>query len=102
MGCSWFLRLLLLSMLLNLILSVSQGDTLFPLMFFLPSFSSALFFFPCCEFSGMGRNMVENVGLEESSAQLESRGMIEIMDYKEPGPNTNPRAAFIFCPPPQP
>ncbi|KAK8711082.1 hypothetical protein V6N13_146382 [Hibiscus sabdariffa] len=79
MGCSWFLRLLLLSMLLNLILSVSQG---------------------------MGRNMVENVELEESSAQMEfadtSRGMIEIMDYKEPGPNTNPRTAFIFCPPPQP
>ncbi|KAK8587794.1 hypothetical protein V6N13_086767 [Hibiscus sabdariffa] len=44
MGCSRFFKLLLLSMLLNLILSVSQG---------------------------MGRNMVQSVEVEESSAQLE-------------------------------
>ncbi|KAK9036062.1 hypothetical protein V6N11_078083 [Hibiscus sabdariffa] len=76
MGPSWFLKLILLSMLL--ILSSSS--------------------------QGFGRILME---LEESTAQLEefadrSREMIEIMDYKDPGPNTNPRTGYIFCPPPQP
>ncbi|MBA0570082.1 hypothetical protein Golob_003768, partial [Gossypium lobatum] len=40
--------------------------------------------------------MMETVALEEPPAQLEekadtSREMIEIMDYKDPGPNVNPR-----------
>ncbi|KAK8479484.1 hypothetical protein V6N13_021087 [Hibiscus sabdariffa] len=79
MGRSWFLQLILLSMLL-ILSSTSQG---------------------------FGRILMDNVEIEESTAQLEefadrSREMIEIMDYKDPGPNTNPRTGYIFCPPPQP
>ncbi|TYI05816.1 hypothetical protein ES332_A10G116000v1 [Gossypium tomentosum] len=78
MGRSCFLNLLLLSMLL--LLSFSQGFSI--------------------------REMMETVEFEESTAQLEenadtSREMIEIMDYKDPGPNVNPRAGYIFSPPPQ-
>ncbi|KAB2056038.1 hypothetical protein ES319_A11G077200v1 [Gossypium barbadense] len=80
MGGSWFLKLLLISMLF--ILSFSQG---------------------------LGRKWMENnVELQDYSVQLEqeyaerAREMIEIMDYKEPGPNTNPRTSYIFGPPPQP
>ncbi|KAH1047794.1 hypothetical protein J1N35_038578 [Gossypium stocksii] len=79
MGRSCFLNLLLLSMLL--LLSFSQGFSI--------------------------RKMVETVEFEESTAQLEqenadtSREMIEIMDYKDPGPNVNPRTGYIFSPPPQ-
>ncbi|KAB2061731.1 hypothetical protein ES319_A10G105900v1 [Gossypium barbadense] len=78
MGRSCFLNLLLLSMLL--LLSFSQGFSI--------------------------REMMETVEFEESTAQLEenadtSREMIEIMDYKDPGPNVNPRTGYIFSPPPQ-
>ncbi|MBA0869970.1 hypothetical protein Goshw_005930 [Gossypium schwendimanii] len=78
MGRSCFLYLLLLSMLL--LLSFSQGFSI--------------------------RKMMETVAFEESPAQLEekadtSREMIEIMDYKDPGPNVNPRTGYIFSPPPQ-
>ncbi|MBA0753756.1 hypothetical protein Gogos_020051 [Gossypium gossypioides] len=78
MGRSCFLYLLLLSMLL--LLSFSQGFSI--------------------------RKMMETVAFEESTAQLEenadtSREMIEIMDYKDPGPNVNPRTGYIFSPPPQ-
>ncbi|KAG4179315.1 hypothetical protein ERO13_A10G100200v2 [Gossypium hirsutum] len=79
MGRSCFLNLLLLSMLL--LLSFSQGFSI--------------------------RKMMETVEFEESTAQLEqenadtSREMIEIMDYKDPGPNVNPRTGYIFSPPPQ-
>ncbi|MBA0620784.1 hypothetical protein Godav_006461 [Gossypium davidsonii] len=41
-----------------------------------------------------------NVQLEECAER--AREMIEIMDYKEPGPNTNPRTSYIFGLPPQP
>ncbi|KAK8586835.1 hypothetical protein V6N12_021359 [Hibiscus sabdariffa] len=74
MGRSWFLKLLLLSMLL--LLSFPQGH---------------------------GRKVSEAVGFEELiSAEefAESRGMAEMMDYKDPGPNTNPKAGFIISPPP--
>ncbi|XVF60559.1 hypothetical protein PTKIN_Ptkin08bG0057700 [Pterospermum kingtungense] len=75
MCCSWFLKLLV-SMLL--IISFSQV---------------------------FGGKVMETVEFGESSAQLEefadtSREMIEIMDYKDPGPNTNPKAGYIFTPPP--
>ncbi|XWS32881.1 hypothetical protein CRYUN_Cryun22dG0028600 [Craigia yunnanensis] len=75
MGRSWFLKLLLLSMLVVL---YSQG---------------------------FGRKVMETVEFEESTAQLEefadtSREMIEIMDYKDPGPNVNPKTGYIFSPPP--
>ncbi|TYG44215.1 hypothetical protein ES288_D11G080100v1 [Gossypium darwinii] len=79
MGGSWFLKLLLLSMLF--IFSFSQG---------------------------LGRKWMENnVEFQDYSVQLEefaekAREMMEIMDYKEPGPNTNPRTSYIFGPPPQP
>ncbi|XWS30247.1 hypothetical protein CRYUN_Cryun24cG0100100 [Craigia yunnanensis] len=77
MGRSWFLKLLL-SMLL--IIFFSQG---------------------------FGRKVMETVEFEESTAQLErefadtSREIIEIMDYKDPGPNINPKTGYIFSPPPQ-
>ncbi|KAK6280080.1 hypothetical protein POUND7_020347 [Theobroma cacao] len=76
MGRSWFLKLLLLSMLLVL---SSQG---------------------------FGRKVMETVEFEESTAQSgefadTSREMIEIMDYKDPGPNINPKTGYIFSPPPQ-
>ncbi|KAG4115803.1 hypothetical protein ERO13_D12G128666v2 [Gossypium hirsutum] len=69
MGGSWFLKLLLHSMLF--ILSFSQG---------------------------LSRNWMEN----NEECVERAREMIEIMDYKEPGPNTNPRTSYIFGPPPQP
>ncbi|KAB2008406.1 hypothetical protein E1A91_D10G101000v1 [Gossypium mustelinum] len=79
MGRSCFLYLLLLSMLL--LLSFSQGFSI--------------------------RKMMETVAFEEPTAQLEQENadtsgeMIEIMDYKDPGPNVNPRTGYIFSPPPQ-
>ncbi|GMI67027.1 hypothetical protein HRI_000372000 [Hibiscus trionum] len=57
---------------------------------------------------GFSRILMENAEPEESTAQSEQefadryRETIGIMDYKEPGPNTNPRTGYIFCPPPQP
>ncbi|MFQ6637208.1 hypothetical protein Gotur_013738 [Gossypium turneri] len=76
---SWFLKLLLLSMLF--ILSFSQGLS--------------------------KKWMENNVEFREYNVQLEecaerAREMIEITDYKEPGPNTNSRTSYIFGPPPQP
>ncbi|OMO79311.1 hypothetical protein CCACVL1_13766 [Corchorus capsularis] len=49
---------------------------------------------------------METVEFEEPTAELEefadtSREMIEIMDYKDPGPNVNPKTGYIFSPPPQ-
>ncbi|XVF14289.1 hypothetical protein REPUB_Repub09cG0046000 [Reevesia pubescens] len=75
MGRSWFLKLLLISMLL--VFSFSQG---------------------------FGRKVMETVEFEESTAQLKesadtSREMTEIMDYKDPGPNINPKTGYIFSPP---
>ncbi|KAK8268648.1 hypothetical protein V6Z11_D11G080000 [Gossypium hirsutum] len=54
-----------------------------------------------------GKWMENHVEFREYNVQLEEfaergREMIEIMDYKEPGPNTNPRSSYIFGPPPQP
>ncbi|KAK8264968.1 hypothetical protein V6Z11_D12G145100 [Gossypium hirsutum] len=71
MGGSWFLKLLLHSMLF--ILSFSQGIG-WRIMF----------------------------SFENTTFNWRAREMIEIMDYKEPGPNTNPRTSYIFGPPPQP
>ncbi|TYJ08502.1 hypothetical protein E1A91_A11G079200v1 [Gossypium mustelinum] len=79
MGGSWFLKLLLLS------------------MFFILSFSQ-----------GLGRKWMENnVEFQDYNVQLEefaerAREMMEIMDYKQPEPNTNPRTSYIFGSPPQP
>ncbi|XVF58289.1 hypothetical protein PTKIN_Ptkin07bG0053000 [Pterospermum kingtungense] len=75
MGRSWFLKLLL-SMLV--------------VLFFSPGFS---------------RKVMETVEFEQSTAQLEefadtSREMIEIMDYKDPGPNVNPKTGYMLSPPP--
>ncbi|KAK8556868.1 hypothetical protein V6N13_064863 [Hibiscus sabdariffa] len=80
MGRSCFLKLLLLSMLLLLSFSRGQGFC--------------------------ARKLMETVEFEESTALLQenaetSRGMIEIMDYKDPGPNVNPKTGYIFSPPPQ-
>ncbi|XVE83763.1 hypothetical protein DITRI_Ditri16bG0112700 [Diplodiscus trichospermus] len=79
MGRSSFLKLILLSMVL--ILSFSRG---------------------------FGTKIMGTVDqFEESTAQLQeefagtSREMIEVMDYKDPGPNTNPKTGYILGPPPQ-
>ncbi|KAL5805585.1 hypothetical protein ACOSQ4_028318 [Xanthoceras sorbifolium] len=59
-----------------------------------------------CFFShGFGRQLMETVDFEASSVQVkegggESREMMEVSDYNDPGPNTNPRAGYIFSPPP--
>ncbi|TYG44216.1 hypothetical protein ES288_D11G080200v1 [Gossypium darwinii] len=111
MGGSWFLKLLLLSMLF--ILSFSQDITLFlfhvccccfVFLLFLSIFTLC-FVFRCLGLSG--KWMENHVEFREYNVQLEEfaergREMIEIMDYKEPGPNTNPRSSYIFGPPPQP
>ncbi|KAK9194838.1 hypothetical protein WN944_005545 [Citrus x changshan-huyou] len=34
-------------------------------------------------------------------AGAEPREMMELMDYKDPGPNTNPKSGFMLSPPPQ-
>ncbi|KAK8710144.1 hypothetical protein V6N13_145483 [Hibiscus sabdariffa] len=70
MGGSWFLKLLL-SMLL--LLSFPQGH---------------------------GRKVLEAAVGFSAEEFAESRGMAEMMDYKDPGPNTNPKAGFIISPPP--
>ncbi|KAK9272610.1 hypothetical protein L1049_002985 [Liquidambar formosana] len=54
---------------------------------------------------GFGRKVMATVEFEDSTVPLEEtagkpREMIESMDYKDPGPNTNPRAGYMFSPPP--
>ncbi|KAF8399489.1 hypothetical protein HHK36_015355 [Tetracentron sinense] len=44
-------------------------------------------------------NEVSTVLTEENSET--AREMIEVMDYKDPGPNTNPKTGYLLCPPPQ-
>ncbi|GMJ08806.1 hypothetical protein HRI_004549800 [Hibiscus trionum] len=77
MGRSCFLKSLLVSMLLLLSFSQDQGF---------------------CT-----RKLMEAVEFENSTAQLEESAgtMIEIMDYKDPEPNVNPKTGYIFNPPPQ-
>ncbi|KAK1552527.1 hypothetical protein Q3G72_018770 [Acer saccharum] len=59
-----------------------------------------------CFSHGFGRQLMVTGEFEDSStvqvqeARGESREMIEVMDYKDPGPNTNPKAGYIFSPPP--
>ncbi|KAK9271741.1 hypothetical protein L1049_002104 [Liquidambar formosana] len=55
---------------------------------------------------GFGRKVMATVEHEDSTVLLEEtegkpREMIESMDYKDPGPNTNPKAGYMFSPPPQ-
>ncbi|KAK4805064.1 hypothetical protein SAY86_004881 [Trapa natans] len=78
MGRSCFLWILLIAVLLAV--SVSQGS---------------------------GRKMMESAEHETSSAQFEetggnSRVMIEVMDYADPGPNVNPRTGIALSPPTPP
>jgi len=47
---------------------------------------------------------METVEHEDSGVQMEetvgeSREMMEVMDYKDPGPNTNPKTGYVFSPP---
>ncbi|XP_041004487.1 uncharacterized protein LOC121249761 isoform X1 [Juglans microcarpa x Juglans regia] len=61
----------------------------------------------CFSHEGFGRKVMETVEHEDSTFRVEestvgkSRMMIEVMDYSDPGPNTNPRSGYIFSPPPQ-
>uniref|UniRef100_A0A2N9I673 Uncharacterized protein n=2 Tax=Fagus sylvatica TaxID=28930 RepID=A0A2N9I673_FAGSY len=78
MGRSCFLRILLVSSLLVLFFS-----------------------------HGFGRKVMETVEDEDNStvqgeeAIGKSRELIEVMDYSDPGPNTNPRTGYILSPPPR-
>ncbi|KAK8663993.1 hypothetical protein V6N13_083798 [Hibiscus sabdariffa] len=81
MGRSCFLKLLLLSLLLLLSFSRGQGFCARKLMETVDQFE-------------------ESTALLQESAET-SREMIEIMDYKDPGPNVNPKTGYIFSPPPQ-
>ncbi|KAL4386992.1 hypothetical protein GQ457_09G009400 [Hibiscus cannabinus] len=81
MGRSCFLNLLLLSLLFLLSFSRGQGFCTRKLMETVDQFE-------------------ESTALLQESAET-SREMIEIMDYKDPGPNVNPKTGYIFSPPPQ-
>ncbi|PON96377.1 hypothetical protein TorRG33x02_079660 [Trema orientale] len=81
-----------------------MGRRCFPTIL-LVSFFVLLFFS-----HGFGRRSLKTVEghQEESYSSVEvkenggvkSREMIEVTDYSEPEPNTNPRAGYIFTPPP--
>ncbi|KAL3719242.1 hypothetical protein ACJRO7_004235 [Eucalyptus globulus] len=54
---------------------------------------------------GFGRKVMQTVKQGDSPVELEeSRGklrkMVEVMDYSDPEPNTNPRSGFLLNPPP--
>ncbi|KAE8021702.1 hypothetical protein FH972_007572 [Carpinus fangiana] len=57
-----------------------------------------------CFSHGFGSKVMETVQHEDSGVQVEetvgeSREMTEVMDYQDPGPNTNPKNGYIFSPP---
>ncbi|KAK7819478.1 uncharacterized protein LOC111988955 [Quercus suber] len=55
---------------------------------------------------GFGRKVMETVEHEDNSTVQgeetigKSREIAEVMDYSDPGPNTNPKAGYILSPPP--
>lgn len=54
---------------------------------------------------GCGRKLLESSEYEDSTALVKgesdkSRVMVELMDYKDPGPNTNPKSGYPFDPAP--
>ncbi|XP_030956246.1 uncharacterized protein LOC115978364 [Quercus lobata] len=55
---------------------------------------------------GFGRKVMETVEHEDSSTVEgeetigKSREIAELMDYSDPGPNTNPKAGYNLSPPP--
>ncbi|ESR44408.1 hypothetical protein CICLE_v10013233mg [Citrus x clementina] len=80
MGRFCFYKLLLVSVLL--LLSLPHGST------------------------GFSRQLKESVEFEDSTVHVQEAGaepreMMELMDYKDPGPNTNPKSGFMLSPPPQ-
>ncbi|KAJ4707431.1 Serrate RNA effector molecule like [Melia azedarach] len=111
MGRLCFSKVLLLSVLL--VFSLSRGMYGYycsSVLFFLSksfNFFRLLIVTLFCQLSGFGRKPMERtvevqdatVHIQEAGA--EAREMIELMDYKEPGPNTNPKAGYPFSPPPQ-
>ncbi|KAG2710211.1 hypothetical protein I3843_04G015900 [Carya illinoinensis] len=60
-----------------------------------------------CLSHGFGSKVMETVEHGDSSTvQVEetvvkSREMIEVMDYPDPGANTNPKTGHLFSPPPR-
>ncbi|CBI22235.3 hypothetical protein AAG906_019793 [Vitis piasezkii] len=56
---------------------------------------------------GFGRKAMESFELKDSSTVLvkesagKARVMIQMMDYEEPVPNTNPKSGYYLSPPPQ-
>ncbi|XP_044467666.1 uncharacterized protein LOC123197423 [Mangifera indica] len=55
---------------------------------------------------GFGRLLMETAEFEDSTVEFEeaeiggeTRELIELMDYKPTGPNTNPKTGYIFSPP---
>ncbi|KAJ8749873.1 hypothetical protein K2173_013788 [Erythroxylum novogranatense] len=57
--------------------------------------------------NGFGRKMmIETADVVDSSVQAEEtagklRKMIEMLDYQDPQPNTNPRTGYVYVPSPQ-
>ncbi|XP_062106638.1 uncharacterized protein LOC133817979 [Humulus lupulus] len=75
-----------------------MGRACFPTIL-LVSFLMLLFFS-----HGFGRSLRtedSSVEVKEESGGVKAREMVETMDYAEPEPNTNPRAGYIFSPPPK-
>ncbi|KAL9427312.1 hypothetical protein AB3S75_029492 [Citrus x aurantiifolia] len=52
---------------------------------------------------GFSRQLKESVEFEDSTVHVQEAGAEprEMMDYKDPGPNTNPKSGFMLSPPPQ-
>lgn len=55
---------------------------------------------------GFSTQLKESVEFKDSTVHVpeagaEPREMMDLMDYKDPGPNTNPKSGFMFSPPPQ-
>ncbi|KAI6670337.1 hypothetical protein NL676_005222 [Syzygium grande] len=53
---------------------------------------------------GFGRKVMQAVKQGGSPVELEESGgkwrkMVEVMDYSDPEPNTNPRSGFLLSPP---
>ncbi|KAB1211589.1 hypothetical protein CJ030_MR6G013919 [Morella rubra] len=96
-----FVRILLVSTLLFLFVSHGINSVCF-----LSSLRSLVPHNFSCQFEGFARNVMETVEHEDPTFHVEetagkSREMIEVMDYSDPGPNTNPKSGYIFSPPPQ-
>ncbi|KAL3719243.1 hypothetical protein ACJRO7_004236 [Eucalyptus globulus] len=56
---------------------------------------------------GFGRKVMQTVKHGASPVELEESGgkwrkMVEVMDYSDPEPNTNPRSGYLLSPPPPP